>query len=145
MKLDISWYINSCCSNKCVVMASSLIVSSLLNSGEARDPSDPLSEVLSKKPDKFMVSEDVSLVDIILLEDEPVPEKETVLLPSEFVVSVGECIAVMVLQYSAYICGGCQNNVVCYLKSLVTFSCFRFIYFLLADFFTFHVVGTSNS
>ena len=73
MKLDISWYINSCCSNKCVLTASSLIVSSLLNSGEARAPSDPLSELLSKK-DKFMVYEDVSL-DIILLEDEPVPEK----------------------------------------------------------------------
>ena len=88
-----------CCSNKSVVKASSSIVSSLLNSGEAGDPSDGPSELPSKELDKCMVSEDVSL-NTMLLQDKSLPEKETVLLPSEFVVSVGECIALTVLQYS---------------------------------------------
>ena len=46
-----------------------------------------------------MISEDVSL-DTMLLEDKSLLEKETVLLPSEFVVSVGECIALTALHYS---------------------------------------------
>ena len=46
-----------------------------------------------------MVPEDVSL-DTMLLEDESLPEKEAALLPCEFVVSVDECIALTVLQYS---------------------------------------------
>ena len=36
----------------------------------------------------------------ILLEDESLPEKGQVLLSSEFIVSVGDCIALTAVQYS---------------------------------------------
>ena len=39
-------------------------------------------------------------IDTILLEDESLPEKGQVLLSSEFIISVADCIALTVLQYS---------------------------------------------
>ena len=55
--------------------------------------------MLEKELDRSVVSKDTS-VDTVVLEDESLLEKDKVSLPSEFIVSVGECNALTVLQYS---------------------------------------------
>ena len=104
-----------CCSNKSVVKASSSIVSSLLNSREVRNPSDGPSELSSKELEKIMVSEDVSL-DTVLQEDELLPEKRQCYFLVSLLYLMVSTLLSLFYNTQAYICGGCQNNVVCYLK-----------------------------
>ena len=101
-----------CCSNKSIVKESSSIVSSLLKFGEeAGDPSDGPSKLSSKELNKFRCTTDYNTTGGLIT---------TWKRQCYFLVSLLYMLVNALLSpyhgTQVYISGGCQNNVVCYLK-----------------------------